>query len=143
VVNLAYTSDEFGINYNFSAPNYARRAGDLLFFRGRVLGRDSEQPPESDRKYPIVLPVLCQRIDIYEIKIPEGYVVDELPPPVSVEYSFGKYSSRTEKGENLIRYSRTLEMRQLAVLPEQIADLSQFYRAIAADERGSVVLKRK
>jgi len=108
-----------------------------------VLGRHSEQPPESDRKYPIVLPALCLRTDVYEIKIPEGYVVDETPPPVSVEYSFGKYYSRTEKDENLIRYSRMFEMRQLAVSPGQIADLTQFYRTIAADERASVVLKRK
>ena len=35
-------------------------------------------------------------VDTFEIAIPAGYVVDDLPPPVDADYSFASYHSKTE-----------------------------------------------
>ena len=80
--------------------------------------------------------------DLYEIALPAGYGVDELPPPVSLEYEFASYKSTVEVEGNVIRYRRELTVKQVLIPTGQLDTLKEFYRRIAADERASVVLKR-
>jgi hypothetical protein len=68
-----------------------------------------------------------KNIDSYEIKLPEGYIVDDLPPPVDADYSFASYHSKTEAKENVLRYTRTMEIKELSVPEDQ---LKSFYRVI-------------
>jgi hypothetical protein len=74
--------------------------------------------------------------------LPPGYSIDELPPPVNAEYSFAVYKSRTEPIANGLRYSRTLEIRQLSVPANKAEELRTLYRTIFGDERRAAVLKR-
>ena len=82
-----------------------------------------------------------QDIDTFEIALPPGYEVDELPPPVDADYSFASYHAKTEVAGNAIRYKRTFEVKELSVPANKADDLKKFYRIIASDERNTVVLK--
>jgi hypothetical protein len=53
--------------------------------------------------------------DTYEITLPAGYEVDELPPPVDADYSFASYHSKTEVKGNVLTYTRTMEIKKLSV----------------------------
>ncbi len=143
VQNLDQPDDVFGLHYSFTASNYARRAGDLLLVRARVLGGKAGDPPAKDRKYGIEFPAASEESDTFEIAMPEGYQVDEVPPAVSLEYPFGSYTSRTEISGTMIRYQRTFTIKQVWVAPDRLHDLAEFYRRIAADERSSVVLQAR
>jgi hypothetical protein len=81
--------------------------------------------------------------DSFEITLPAGYVVDELPPSVNSEYSFASYHSKTEMDGNVLRYTRTFEIKELSVPVEKLDDLKKLYRAIANDERNIAMLKQK
>ncbi len=143
VVNLQQTDQPFGFNYSVVSDNYAKVAGDLLLVRPRVIGRKSEGFLETKdpRKFPIEFEGPSRDMDVFEIAIPTGYVVDDLPSPVEAEYSFGSYHSRTEVENGMIRYSRTFEVKEVAVPAEHSEELRKFYRTIASDERSTVVLK--
>jgi hypothetical protein len=80
--------------------------------------------------------------DVYDITLPAGYEVDELPPPVHLDYSFASYESKIEVANNVLRYKRTFQVKQVQVPVDKLADLKKFYRQVAADERSSAVLKR-
>jgi hypothetical protein len=43
-----------------------------------------------------------RNIDSYEIKLPEGYTVDDLPPPVDPDYSFASHHSKAEAKGNVL-----------------------------------------
>lgn len=43
---------------------------------------------------------------------------------------------------NVLKYSRTYEVKDVHVPTEKLEDLKKFYRQVAADERASAVLKR-
>src|SRR5207237_10426870 len=107
VINLDSAQVNFGISYRFTAQNYAKRAGDLLLVRPRVLGHKSGDLAAGNRQYPIEFRATSVETNGDETTVPDGYVVDEAPPPVSIEYPFGTYMSRTEVSGNLIRYKRT------------------------------------
>ena len=79
--------------------------------------------------------------DIFEITLPAGYDVDDLPPPVNADYDFAAYHSKAEKDGNVLRYTRVFEVKQLSVPVNRMDDLKKFYRIIATDERNSAVLK--
>jgi Domain of Unknown Function with PDB structure (DUF3857)/Transglutaminase-like superfamily len=145
IENLNHTDQPFGFHYSFEAHNYAKNAGGLLLVRPRVLGVKSSGLLETKepRKFPIEFDGPSRDTDTFEIAIPAGYVVDDVPPAVDADYSFASYHAKTEVNGNLIHYSRTLEVKELTVPVSHADDLKKFYRIIAGDERNTVVLKTK
>ncbi len=143
MTNLQQSDLPFGVNYSFEASNYTKTAGDLVLVRPRVLGTKAEGFLETKeaRKFPVEFPGPALDTDTFEITLPAGYVVDELPDPVTADYSFGSYHSKTEVSGSVIRYSRTYEIKQLSVPASNAEELKKFNRIIATDERSLVVLK--
>lgn len=141
--NLNQTDLPFGFHYSFEAQDYAKNAGGLLLVRPRVLGVKASGILETKepRKFPIEFEGPARDTDSFDITIPAGYVVDDIPPAVDVDYGFASYHSKTEIKGNLIHYGRTFEVKELSVPVAKADDLKKFYRIIAGDERNTVVLK--
>ncbi len=143
IVNLQQTDRPFGFNYSFESDGYAKNAGGLLLLRPRVIGikaRDFLETKEP-RKFPVEFEGPVQDTDSFEITIPAGYKVDDIPASVDTDYSFASYHSKTETDGSVIRYKRTFEIKQLSVPVSRVEELRKFYRTIAGDERSTVVLK--
>jgi hypothetical protein len=143
ILNLHAQDQPFVYNYSFTADRYAKPAGNLLIVRPRVLGNKSSDILErkEPRKYPVEFDGPQKDIDVYEITLPAGYEVDDLPPPADADYSFASYHSKTELQGNVLRYKRTYEIKELSVPTSKLDDLKKFYRIIATDERNTAVLK--
>ena len=143
VENLEDLDKTLVLSYRFSASNYAQAAGDLLLVRPRVLGQKGWDLLEGEeRKHPVEFPTTTLQSDIYEIVLPEGYQVEELPPAVEIDSPVGSYRSRVEVEGNILRYRRNYEIRDVLVPTERLDELKKFFRQVAADERNSAVLKR-
>jgi hypothetical protein len=143
VVNLEHTDQPFGFNYTFQSDNYAKNAGNLLLVRPRVLGSKSSAVLETKepRKFPIEFEGPLRDTDSFEIALPPGYEVDELPPPMDADYSFASYHSKTEASGQVLHYTRALEIKELSVPVGKMDELKKFYRMIATDERNTAVLR--
>ena len=143
LINLEHTDQPFGFKYTFESHNYAKTAGNLLLVRPRVLGTESSGILETKepRKFPVEFEGPSRDTDSFDIALPPGYEVDELPPPTDVDYSFGSYHSKTEARGQMLHYTRALEIKELSVPVSKMDDLKKFYRMIAADERNTAVLK--
>jgi hypothetical protein len=134
----------FEWNYDLEAPNYAKKAGDVLLVRPRILGSRANGSYESkeERRYPIEFEGPERDTDSFEIQLPAGYEPDALPPPVDVDEGFAAYRSKTEVVGRTLRYTRSFEIKDLSVPADKVEKLKQLYRRIADDERNSAVLKR-
>ncbi len=143
LVNLQQTDQPFGFNYAFESPNYAKNAGNLLLVRPRVIGSKGSGFLETKepRKFSIEFEGPARDTDVFEISIPAGYVVDDLPPPVDADFGFASYHAKTVVNGNVVGYTRTFEVKELTVPVAKAEDLKKFYRIIAGDERSTVVLK--
>ena len=141
--NLQLTDKAFLYDYSLVAQNYAKTAGNLLLVRPRVIGSRSSDLLETKeaRKYPVEFEGPSRDTDTFEIKLPQGYEVDDLPPPVNADYSFASYHSKAEVDGNTLRYTRTFEVKELSVPLNKVDDLKKLYRIIANDERNTAVLK--
>jgi hypothetical protein len=141
--NLQDTNQPFDLNYSIVAQRYAKPAGGLLLVRPRLIGIKTSGLLETKepRELPVIFPGPQRDVDRFEITIPAGFEVDDLPQSVDVEYSFASYHSKTEAAGNLLKYTRTFEIKELMVPMNKMDDLKRFYRIIAGDERNTAVLK--
>jgi hypothetical protein len=143
VTNLVHNDQPFGYDYSLVVDNYAKTAGNLLLVRPRVLGSRSSALLETKeaRKFPVEFTGPSLDSDTFEITLPAGYQVSDLPPPVDVDYDFASYHSKTEASGNTLKYTRRLEVKELTVPVAQMESLKKFYRIIAGDERNTAVLQ--
>lgn len=143
IVNLNLTDQPFGFEYAFESAAYAKDAGGMLLVRPRVLGQKGSGVLETKepRKFPIEFDGPARDTDTFEIAIPDGYVVDDIPQPIDADCGFASYHSKTEVKGNVIDYKRTFEVKELSVPVSRADELKKFYRIIAGDERSTVVLK--
>ncbi len=143
VSNLEETELPFVFNYSLVSENYAKSAGGLLLVRPRVMGTKSSDLLETkeERRYAVEFDGPWQDTDTFEITMPAGYVVDDLPQPVSAEYSFASYHSKAEVMGNVLRYSRRFELKDPSVPLDKVNELKMLYRIIASDERNTAVLR--
>jgi len=144
VGNLGLYDKLFVMDYQFVAPSYAQMAGDLLLLRPRVLGgKANTMLEEKERKYPVEFDTATVQTDQFDLTLPQGYVPDELPPPLKIEYDFATYSSKVEMiGGNVLRYTRTYQVKDVVVPSSRLEDLKHFYHQILTDESNAAVFKK-
>ncbi len=141
--NLEKYDESLTLKYKFAVDGYAKSAGDLLILRPRVVGAKgwsilSGKP----RKYPIEFTEATRQDDIFDITLPPGYVVDELPKPVDAECAYGTYKSEVLVANNILHYKRTYEIKAVVVPTKNLDEVRDFFHQIAADERSAAVLRR-
>jgi hypothetical protein len=143
VANLSNTQQPLGYEYSFTSPGYAKNAGNLVLVRPRVVGQKSRALLETKepRRFPVEFEGLVRETDNFEITFPVTYEVEDLPPPVNIDYSFASYHSKSEVSGNTLRYTRTFEIKELTVPLNKVDDLKKMYRIIANDERTNAVLR--
>ena len=119
-------------NYTVEIPRYPRTAGDLLIIRPRVFGSLSSGLLETKepRQHPIEFEAPVRNTDVFEITVPAGFVPDALPPAVNKDLGFVAYRSSTSFTGNVLRYTRTLEVKELSVPVAKAQSLRDFFRAI-------------
>jgi transglutaminase-like putative cysteine protease len=141
--NLEKYDESLTLTYKFAVDGYAKSAGDLLILRPRVVGaKGSSLLSGKVRKYPIEFTEATRQDDIFDITLPPGYVVDELPKPVDAECAYGTYKSQVLVANNVLHYKRTYEIKDVLVPTKNLDEVRDFFHQIAADERSSAVLRR-
>lgn len=131
-------------DYRISAASYARRSGDLLMVRPRVLGVHAVTLPDQEkpRVHDLILSEPRRHQDEVIMDLPAGYAAESLPQPVELDVGFAVYRSRTEVHGAQLKYVRSYEVRELLVPAERIADFHRLHREMARDEKAVVVLKK-
>jgi hypothetical protein len=144
LANRQSTNKPLEWTYSLEVDQYARASGDLVTVRPRVLGSMAHGLLETNepRRYDIEFEGPRRDTDVFEIKLPEGYVIDDLPPPVDQEHSFATYHSKTDLVGRTLRYARTFEVKSVSVSVAQADELKSLYRVILNDERMQAVLKK-
>lgn len=146
VGNLEKYDESLVLDYKFVAQKYAKSAGDLLIVRPRVIGSKGaviyDGKDGKPRKYPIEFAESTRQDDVFDITLPAGYVVDELPQPVQAQCDYASYKSEIKVDGNTLHYKRTYEVKDIYVPTEKLPEVRDFFRQVAADERSSAILRR-
>jgi len=144
VANATAPERPFEWRYSLEAEGYAKPTADLLLVRPRVFDEKGNGFLETKepRHYAIEIESPLKDSDTFEIALPAGYEVDEVPPPVRVDLDFASYHSKTEVVGRALRYTRTIEYKQISIPASRATELRDFFRRIHDDERRTAILKR-
>jgi len=143
VENVAALNKDLTTKFELHANHFATATGPLLMVRPRVMGSYALELDRKPRKVAIDLEETMVGNDEFDIQLPEGYVVDELPDPVKQDFGFASYVSSTEVHGRMLHYSRTYTVRQVTLPADKYGDLQKLSGVIAADEDSRVILKRE
>ena len=143
VENVSAFNKDLTTTYNLSVSDFARSMGPLLMVRPRVLGSEGIKTDRKIRLVPFDLEQTMQEKDDYSIKLPEGYVLDEIPDPVKLDLGFASYESSTKLEGNSLHYTRTFTVREVSLPASRSSDIQRLADTIATDEQNRAVLKKK
>jgi len=143
VGNLEKYDQAFTVQYKFAVDGYAKSAGNLLILRPRVVGAEgSSLLTGKERKYPIEFEEATLQSDVFDITLPAGYVVDELPKPVQAHCDYATYTSEVQVKDNILHYKRTYEITGVSVPTDKLPEVRDFFHQVAIAEKSSAVLRR-
>jgi hypothetical protein len=129
-------------HYKLTAHQYAHAAGPLLLVRPRVVGTDALPADNKPRTVPIDLEATGRWRDSYDITLPDGYVVDEMPDPVNVDMDFASYHSTVTVKDKTLHYERDYSVKQVELPADRQKDFAHLEGMILMDEKSTVVLKK-
>jgi hypothetical protein len=142
VQDLTAHDKELTVSYHLTALGYAQKSGALVLVRTRVLGEKEVEINWAKRKLPIQFPYTTTEKDSYEIQLPPGYAVDDLPEAKQIDVGFASYKSKIEANGSTLRYSREYVVRDPDVGADRFPDLQKLELTIGDDEFASAVLKK-
>jgi len=135
--------DKVTIQITFKVPDYAKNAGGMLLVRPRVIHSDYHRVSNRvEREYPVEFDNTIDASEDFVIKLPPGYVVEELPDPVNLDVGFAAYSSRTEHNGDELRFVRDYRLKQTELSKDQYGKLRELMSQIKSDEINPVMLKK-
>ncbi len=138
------TEGRFDLDIEFSAFAYAQLMQNrlLVFKPALVSRRESVFLTEAVRRHPIVLDARAFTETVH-LKLPAGFLVDELPDPLKIDVPFGSYKTTYEVKDSELLFTRTLAQRAGTIPAAQYQTVRSFFERIRAAEQTPVVLARK
>ena len=140
--DVAARPDTVRLGARLRVPHAARRAGDRLLVGLVPFAAAAPVLPEAEaRAQPVWLGVARSERDSVRFALPDGYAVDRLPEPVSVENAVGRYrlAAAVEGGDLVV--VRDLVVAAPRLPAEAYAEARAFWAAVARADADRAVLR--
>ena len=132
------------LDVQFSAARYGQLTqGKLLVFNPTIVSRrNSIELTASARKLPILINSGAFT-ETLQLKLPAGFVVDEMPDAVDLKTDFGTYHAECVSKDGNLSYRRSLVTGNAMLPAERYGEVRKFFSSIQAFEQSPVVLLKK
>ena len=99
----------------------------------------------AQRFYPVEMPYAMDEVYVFNLEVPEGYEVEELPKSarVSLNETDGMFEYLVDKSEGHIRLMSHIKLNKATFLPDEYDSLRQWFGYIVKKHAEQVVLKKK
>jgi hypothetical protein len=135
------------LDLHLAVAGYAHPSGPLLLLRPRILGSHAHFVPDvmegKDRVYPIEIGHPGHWSDSFDVAIPDGYVIDDVPNPVDVDLDFASYHASVSAQGKVLHYQSEYVVRDIEIPPAKAAAFRLLESAILSNEKSSAVLKKQ
>lgn len=143
-VDKPLETGRFDVEMDFAASNYAQiMQGRLMMFRPAFVGRlDQLVVGDGKRFHPVLLDASAYS-ETVKVKLPEGFIVDEMPDGGKFKAPFGEYAVSYEVKDGFLLFNRRLTLSKATVAAEQYNSVKDFFAKVRAAEQNPVVLLKK
>jgi hypothetical protein len=136
----------FKERYEIAANEAGMASATTIYFNPFITSRANENPFKSEkREYPVDFGNQFEELYVAKIALPEGYVVDELPPSKMLMLPEGaaRYTySLTQQGD-VLNFTSSLTINRSIFSQDVYPNLREFYNQVVAKQAEQIVLKKK
>jgi len=132
-------------DYDFKHNNVADIIGDKMYINPMLFLATAENPfKQEKREYPIDFVFPHQDKYTIGINLPDGYVVESLPQPVSLamEDNLGSFKYNLVATGKQIQIAVSMDINTATIGPDYYATLKSFYQKMIEKQNEKIVLKK-
>jgi hypothetical protein len=133
-------------SYEITMDGYGSQSNDLIYFNPFLFLREESNPfVQADREYPIDFSGITDRLSVYNITIPDGYAIEELPQSkvFTLPENAAKCTFNISVNSNTIVVMTRLQINKTLFYQDEYPNLREFYARVVAKNSENVVLKKK
>lgn len=132
---------KYAVTYN----GYSK--DDVIYFNPMLgSGYKENYFKSAERKYPVEMPYTMDETYLLNMKIPDGYEIDELPKSVRVVFNDeedGFFEYMIEVNDNMISLRSRIKLTQATFDPDEYQTLRNFFDYIVKKHNEQFVFKKK
>jgi len=132
------------VHYDFYLKNAFIE--DVVYFNPMMSDAYKENPFKATfRLYPVEMPSAKDETYLFNMEIPNGYVVDEMPKPAKVllNETDGFFEYVIVKDENNIQLRSRIKLNKANFQPDDYSTLREFFAFIVKKQSEQIVFKKK
>jgi hypothetical protein len=142
--SLDNLEQSIGISYDFKM----NETNDNIIYLNPMMGEGYKQNPfkSAERFYPVEMPYTIDETYIFNMIVPEGYQVDELPKSTIVKYNEegdGQFEYRISESNGMISLRSRIFIKRTYFQPDEYNILREFFNMIVKKQNEQIVLKKK
>ncbi len=135
----------FSQNYEVEINEVVESAGNLMFINPLLTQGMKENPFKLEKRtFPVDFAYPIKESYMISIKLPEGYIVDDLPKPVNIVLpdNAGKFQFLAQQIGNKLSVTNIYTINKAIFLPDEYPALKRFYNIIVSKHAEQIVLKK-
>jgi uncharacterized protein DUF3858/transglutaminase superfamily protein/uncharacterized protein DUF3857 len=132
------------VRYDFLLKNLFTE--DIVYFNPMMSEAYKENPfKAAERRYPVEMPYTTDETYVFNMEIPGGYVVDELPKSAKVAFNDtdGFFEYLVAKDDNNIQLRSRIKINRANFSPDDYSSLRDFFAYIVKKQSEQIVFKKK
>ncbi len=148
VKNLEETDKKFVNEISFDLPNFANVANEIIYIP--VLIDDywnglEEVFKKEERTYPLDLPYTFKDKIIFNLEIPEGYSIEEIPENISIALpdKSASFNYKVSTKETSIQVIISLAFNKYNFPENEFNNLKDFFKIVSEKTSELIVLKKQ
>ena len=137
--NLA--DGKFDLEVEFNANSYAQLMQNrLMVFKPAVIGRLDRFALSNDKRIHPYLMDATAYTEKIKIKLPQGFIVDEMPDPTAIDTNFGRYNVSYEVKDGYLLFNRSMTLNKTTIPSDKYSAVRNFFGQVRLAEQAPVVL---
>jgi hypothetical protein len=142
--SLDNLEESVAISYNFKL----NQEGEDILYVNPMFGEAYKENPfkSAQRFYPVEMPYASDETYIFNMIIPQGYVVDELPKSVIVKLNDagdGQFEYIVTESNGTISMRSRIQLKRAYYEPAEYDLLREFFNLVVKKQSEQIVLKKK
>jgi hypothetical protein len=133
------------IKYSAEIENSIEKIGNMIYFNPLIYLMDDENPFKNDeRKYLIYFNYPTDEIYMIKYKLPDGFIIDQLPKPVSLNFLNGAihFSIMYSQADNNLQVICKKKIIRTIYSPEEYPGLKDMFNQMITKQQEKIVLKK-
>lgn len=127
--------------FSVEMPGYASAAGKRFLVPAYLFqARQMDAFKHVDRKYPVYFPYAFGEVDRVNIKLPDGYTLENTPPQQTARLAYAAYQTVVQFDGKQLVTQRILQVNGIFFRVEQYPEVKTFFGKVQAGDEQQAVL---